>query len=295
MSFLFNSPSVSNPPQQCQEAPASHSVVFLRSHFGGPSAQSARAWAPKMAPLRFLYLEKGARARGAAHLTRWCGALVFVVRIFLCVLCWCAALSAFFFSMCVSSSALPALCVGLKMHSRRIPSNVALECATLRECCLGEGISAKGADGSKSNEKSMERMDGDKRTPNSIQYPIIYYILKRVIPDLKAKDARHRIWLCVLARSLGGGGVNSQIYEIYKEFVRFAGDVLRVLVGCLRSLGVFLGALGVDPGSARGCSLAASRAANMKSLGNSKGWPTSGHLKSESIEKMLKIKFWTAL
>ena len=87
------------------------------------------------------------------------------------------------FNVCVSSSALPAFCVSLKMHSRRIPSNVARECATLRECCLGEGISAQGADGRKSNEKAMERMDGDKRTPNSIQYPIIYYVLKKVIKD----------------------------------------------------------------------------------------------------------------
>ena len=71
------------------------------------------------------------------------------------------------------------------------------------------------------------------------------------------------MWLYVPARSLGGGGVNSQTYGIYKEFVRFAGDALPVLVGCLRSLGVFLGALGVGPGSARGCSLAAPRAANI--------------------------------
>ena len=71
------------------------------------------------------------------------------------------------------------------------------------------------------------------------------------------------MWLYVPARSLGGGGVNSQTYGIYKEFVRFAGDALPVLVGCLRSLGVFLGALGVGPGSARGCSLAPPRAANI--------------------------------
>ena len=118
----------------------------------------------------FLYLRKGARARAQRRAVepQMCGALVFVVRIFFCVLCSCAGLSAFFFSMCVSSSALPAFCVGL--HSRRIPSNVALECATLRECCLGEGICAQGADGRKSNEKASERMDGDKRTPNSIQY-----------------------------------------------------------------------------------------------------------------------------
>jgi len=47
--------------------------------------------------------------------------------------------------------------------------------------------------------------------------------------------------------------------------------------------------LGVDPGSARGCSLAASRAANMKSLGNSKGWPTSGHLKSGLIAGLFAL------
>ena len=125
---------------------------------------------------RFLHLEKGARARRRAVEPLMCGAFVFVVR-FLCVFCSCAGLSALFFSMWVSSSALPVFCVGLKMHSRRIPSNVALECATLRECCLGKGISAQGADGRKSNEKAMERMDGDKRTPNSIQYYVFNYFI----------------------------------------------------------------------------------------------------------------------
>ena len=216
-----------------------------------------------MAP-HFFKFEKGrARARRRALQPLMCGALVFVARIFFCLLCSCAGLSAFFFSMCVFSSALPSFCVGLKIHSRRIPSNVALECARLRECCLGEGICAQGADGRKSNEKASERMDGGKRTPNTIQYTVFNCFIKRMIKDLKAKNARHRIWLCVAARSLEGGRVNSQTYWIYKEFLRFAGDALRVLVGCLRSLGVFLGALGVGPGSARGCSLAAPRAANI--------------------------------
>ena len=139
---------------------------------------------PPPSARRVLNLEKGARARRRAVEPLMCCALVFVVRILGCVLCSCAGLSAFFFSMCVcvcvSSSALPAFCVGLKMHSRRIPSNVARECATLRECCLGEGISAQGADGRKSNEKASERMDGGKRTPNSIQYYVFNYFIRSV-------------------------------------------------------------------------------------------------------------------
>ena len=215
----------------------------------------------------FLNFKKGARARRRAVQPLMCGALVFVApHFFVCSLFVRWAVGILLFNVCAFVVASRFLRRS-ENHSRRIPSNVALECATLRECCLGEGICAQGADRRKSNEKASERMDGGKRTPDSIQYTIINCFLKRMIKDLKAKNARHRIWLCVLARSLGGGEVNSQTYVIYKEFLGFAGDALRVLVDCLRSRGVFLGALGVGPGSARVCSLVAPRAANINPLG----------------------------
>ena len=67
--------------------------------FWGPIRSIGASLGPQNGSAGFSFLKERARARVVEPLM--CGALVFVVRIFFCVLCSCAGLSAFFFSMSV--------------------------------------------------------------------------------------------------------------------------------------------------------------------------------------------------